>query len=288
MAVSRLTGALTRALVVMVLVAMPSMMLPGTGPDARQMVALVALFAGILTFVEYNAAYPGLIEFRDAPPFNRLRFLMLFGTVFLLAAIERGRSDPTTLSDFVTALGGLIGRGMDFPYSPVRLTRMMLAQNASPEQVAVLRTAAGMAYLTSLLSLVVFILLLRAGSWPARHHAFNVWVNLPTFDPSAGGDVVARLTRDSRINICLGFLLPFLIPAVVGIASTGFEPLTLTSSQTLIWTVTAWAFLPSSLLMRGVAMGRIAEMIREKRREKDQEKGDGGAKGDGDEAMATA
>lgn len=27
----------------------------------------------------------------------------------------------------------------------------------------------------------------------------------------------------------------------------------------------AWAFLPASLLMRGIAMGRVAAMIREKR-----------------------
>lgn len=36
--------------------------------------------------------------------------------------------------------------------------------------------------------------------------------------------------------------------------------------QTLIWTISAWAFLPASMIMRGVAMGRVAEMIEEKRR----------------------
>ena len=30
--------------------------------------------------------------------------------------------------------------------------------------------------------------------------------------------------------------------------------------------MSAWAFLPASLFMRGIAMGRIADMIREKRR----------------------
>jgi hypothetical protein len=42
--------------------------------------------------------------------------------------------------------------------------------------------------------------------------------------------------------------------------------LTFTSPQTLIWTMAAWSFLPASLFMRGIAMGRIADMIREKRR----------------------
>lgn len=250
----------------MVLVATPSILLPGTGPDTQQMAALVALFAGALTFAEYNATYPGLIEFRDAPPFNRVRFMMLFITVFALTIIARGRTEPTTMTEFVSAVGGLIGKSMDFPYSPVRLAVLMMADGAPPEQVWAVRTAAGMAYLTSLISLAIFVILMRIGGWPQRGQAFNVWINLPTFDPTAGGDVVDRLTRDARINIALGFLLPFVIPAVIKVASPGFEPLRLEAPQILIWTVTAWAFLPASLFMRGIAMGRVSDMIRDKRR----------------------
>ena len=102
---------------------------------------------------------------------------------------------------------------------------------------------------------------MRVGGWPRRDRPFNVWVNLPTFDPTSGGDVVARLRRDARVNIAIGFLLPFIIPAVVQTASVGFQPLGVASSQTMIWTMTLWAFLPASLFMRGIAMGRVAEMI---------------------------
>ncbi len=263
--VSRIAGAVVRALLVVVVVAIPSALLPGVLSDAKQMVALVALFAGLLTLAEYNANYPSLIEFRDAPPFNRMRYLMLFATVTGLTLIESGRTDPTSLSEFVHAIGHLIGTAMDFPYSPVRLATLMMAQGASIEQHEALRDAAGVAYFTSLVSLTVFVIILRAGAWPLKDRTFNVWVNLPTFDPSSGGDVVARLERDGRINIALGFLLPFVIPFVVSISSPGFNPLSLTSSQNLIWTMTAWSFLPASLFMRGIAMGRIAEMIRDMR-----------------------
>ena len=264
--VSRFSGALIRAMFVVVVVITPSALLPGVSGDAKQMVALVALFAGLLTFVEYNAEAPSLIEFRDAPPFNRVRILMLFATVFGLSVIESGRSDPTSLTEFVHAIGHLIGQAMDFPYSPVRLATLMLADTASPLQQEVVRDAAGVAYFTSLVSLTVFVILLKAGAWPMHDRAFNVWVNLPTFDPTAGPDVVERLERDGRVNIALGFLLPFIIPFVVSLSSAGVNPLSLTSSQTLIWTMTAWSFLPASLFMRGIAMGRIAEMIRDMRR----------------------
>ncbi len=264
--ISRIGGSLMRAFFVVLLVATPSVLLPGVGSDGKQMVALVALFAGMLTFAEYNATYPGLIEFRDAPPFNRVRFLILFFTVVTLTIITEHGIDPTSVNTIVHAIGALISNAMDFPYSPVRLATLMLADDATNAQIEAVRTAAGMAYLISLIGLCVFVVLLKLNRWPTQNGSFNVWINLPTFDPTAGGDVIARIERDARVNIALGFLLPFLTPAVVKLGSVGFEPLLLTSPQTLIWTMTAWAFLPASLFMRGIAMGKIAELIREKRR----------------------
>ncbi|MCB6179355.1 hypothetical protein LHP98_14620 [Rhodobacter sp. Har01] len=249
----------------MLVIATPSVILPGIGADTKQMVALVALFGAALTFAEYNAVYPSLVEFRDAPPFNRVRYLMLFVIVFSLSAILAANEAPSSFTRLFEAMGILVGHAMDFPYSPVRLATMMMADGASPGEVLAVRTAAGTSYIISLVALALFVIILKLKGWPHRHLAFNVWVNLPTFEPTAGGDIVDRLERDARVNISLGFLLPFLIPAVINVASIGFEPLTLTSPQTLVWTMAAWSFLPASLLMRGVAMGKIALMIRTKR-----------------------
>jgi len=107
--------------------------------------------------------------------------------------------------------------------------------------------------------------MVRLLGWPTRNRAFNVWVNLPLFDPTAGGDVVHRLRRDARINIVLGVLLPFLIPAVVKAAASLIDPLSMQNPQTLIWMMAAWAFIPASMIMRGIAIGRIAELIEQKR-----------------------
>ncbi|MGC8201504.1 hypothetical protein ACP2AV_02255 [Aliiroseovarius sp. PTFE2010] len=263
----RLTSAVVRAILVVLLIATPSMLLPGVTSDATQIVALIAIFGAALTIFEYASAYPGLVEFRDAPPFNRIRFISLFASVFLLTVIARGQIVPTVITDFVTAVGALIGYVLDFPYSPVRLMVLMLPDDTPIQDQLTVRTAAGMSYLISLLSLVVFLMVLRVQRWPSRSGSFNVWVNLPTFDPTAGGDVVARLERDARFNVALGFLLPFLIPAVIKSASDLFGSVTLQNSQTMIWTVTAWAFLPASLFMRGIALGKVADMIARKRRQ---------------------
>lgn len=262
----RMSGAALRGLFVAVLIAIPSLMLPEVASDESQIVVLVALLAAFLTFIEYNAKAPIIVEFRDAAPFNRLRFIVLFVTVFMLTEIASGKTEPTVLTQALTSLGTIIGNAIDFPFSPVRLIVLMLPHDVNPDLISDVRSAAGIAYLVSLIAMARFIIMVRYGRWPVKNGSFNVWVNLPLFDPTAGGDVLLRLQRDGRFNIAFGFLLPFVIPAVVKATSDLVDPITLANPQTLIWTITAWAFLPASMIMRGIALMRIASMIGEKRR----------------------
>ncbi|HBZ43152.1 MAG TPA: hypothetical protein DEO85_03660 [Maritimibacter sp.] len=262
---SRVLGALVRAFLMVLLIITPSMMLPGIHQETTQIVALAAIFAFALTTFEYASTYPGLVEFRDAPPFNRIRFFSLFVTVILLSTVARGTVEQSTFTHFVAAVGTLIGNAIDFPYSPVRLIVLMLPEGATAPEIITLRMAAGMAYLISLTSLAIFIISLRLTGWPKKKGGFNVWVNLPMFDPTAGGDVVQRLERDARFNVTLGFLLPFITPAAIKAASGLFGSVAITNDQTMIWTIAAWAFLPASLFMRGIAMQRVATLIQEQR-----------------------
>ena len=264
--IARLYGAATRGLLVALLIATPALIVPGISIDSSQATVLIALLAAFLTSVEYNSVSPSIVEFRDASPFNRLRFIALFVTVLVLSLISKGKAEPTQLTDALTSIGTILGNSIDFPYSPVRLVVLMLPNGADDIVVQSVRTAAGLSYLISLFAMTAFLILVRLLGWPSRSGAFNVWVNLPLFDPTMGGDVLNRLQRDARINIALGFLLPFVIPAVVKLAADLLNPISLENPQTLIWTMTAWAFLPASMIMRGIALQRIAEMIRDQRK----------------------
>lgn len=264
--IGRMVAAALRGVFVALMILTPALMLPGLANDSTQIVILVAMLAAVLTFVEYNSVFPSIVEFRDAAPFNRLRFFALFFTVLLISLILKGMTDPTPLTLQLTRFGQLIGNAIDFPFSPVRLMVLTLPENAPTQTIDFMRTAAGLSYVISLFAMAQFLILVRVLNWPAKSGAFNVWVNLPLFDPTAGGDVLERLQRDARINIALGFLLPFLVPAVVKMAADLLDPITLAHPQTLIWTMAAWAFLPASIIMRGIAMGKIADMIKEKRR----------------------
>lgn len=248
------------------MVATPSLLLPGHLTDATEIVALLALVAGALTFAEYYANFPSIVEFRDAPPLNRLRFIALFLMILALTMSARYIYVPTKVTASFAAFAHIVGYFSDFTFSPVRLVLRMLPGDTSSATVLAVRDAAGVAYAMALISVLAFLVVVRQLGWPTRNGAFNVWINLPRFDPTTGGDVAHRMRRDGQINAALGILLPFLIPALVRMASDLIDPITLQDPQTMIWTVSAWAFLPASMIMRGIALMRIADLIIEKRR----------------------
>ncbi|KUF10514.1 hypothetical protein [Pseudoponticoccus marisrubri] len=264
--ITRIVAAAARALLVALLIAMPVVLLPGASSDTAQMVALLALIAGVLTFVEYVSDFPSLLEFRDAPPFNRMRFIALFATVLALTLINRGEAHADALSEMLYTFGAQVGAAMDFPFSPVRLMVLVGPEDAPEALRDAIRSHAGLAYVISLVTLLCFVALVRLLDWPLQGGPFNFWVNLPLFDPTAGGDVLYRLKRDANVNVALGFLLPFLIPAILKLAASYGTPVSLGAPHSMIWMMSAWAFLPASLIMRGVALMRIADLIEEKRR----------------------
>lgn len=262
----KIAGATVRAVLVALMVATPSLMVPDPSGGSTEVIALVALCFGVFVFIEYASTYPSLLEFRDAPPFNRLRFLSLAVTVVLVSIVCRGVLLPDTMTEFVAAGAALVGQWLDFPYSPVRLFSLTLRTEADSAYNVLVLSIAGISYAISIVSILIFTVLLTATRWPSHRRPFNVWINLPTFDPTAGGDVVNQLRQDARVNASLGFLLPFLLPLAVYLVSVLYKLIALVTPQSLIWTVCAWSFLSTNMLMRGIAMARIAAMIQEKRR----------------------
>jgi len=263
--IRRVFAAAIRGLLVATLVAVPALVLPSDA-DTVEIAVLFSVFAGLLVFFEYNSDYPSLLDFRNAPPFNRIRFAGPFLTMLLLVVMTHGEQRPTGFSDVCRLVGLNLGVTLDFPFSPVRLLAFAQPQGTDLVDHFRLMTHAGMAILVSLVFLVVFVLVVRILNWPVRQGSFNFWVNLPLFDPTTGGDVIRRLKRDSHFNLALGVALPFLIPPILEAAvAMGFGP-DLAEPQPLIWTVCIWAFVPTGLIMRGVALARIADLIAEKRR----------------------
>lgn len=261
---SRVLGALLRALIVVLVVCLPALVLPGTTQEGAELVMLVALVLGIFTAIEYSASYPALIEFRDAPPFNRVRLLSLV-VMLLCLSLVAGGNHASSLVLVLNALGVLFGHVLEYPGSPMAALIHHLPDEAPPVSPVQVKVMAGLAIFTALSALCSFAIMLRTERWPQPGQAFNVWINLPTFDPTAGGDVITRLIRDARVNLILGFTITFILPTV-GLMVSGHLGLeVLTTPHGLVWGIALWMFLPLSLFMRALAMLRVAAMIRDRR-----------------------
>ncbi len=259
-------GALWRGFAVMAALAAPAVLVPQIGPETGQVLLLVGLFAGLVVTTEYLSRFPALIEFRFAPPYNRIRFGLGATVLLALALLQRAAVVEGGLSALVATLAASAGNILDFPGTPLRLLVMLLEPGADPAAITLVRNGAGLAALLVGLVVALFALAVRFGLWPARQGPLNVWINLPTFEPTAGEDVVVRLDRLAKANIALGLVMPAVVPGwLFAGAAFGFG-IDLTAPVPFIFGIAAWAILPALMIMRGLAMGRVAQLIREGRR----------------------
>lgn len=263
---SHVAQCLLRGICIALLVLFPALLLPGISQDVAQGITLLALMASVVIITEYSASYPGLVEFRDARPYNRWRFVILATVVLALTLLQRDLLLDTQTTSFVTTSAFALGNVLDFPFSPVRLLVFSLPQGLPDAHIANVTAAAGLAYILSLFGAIFVLGSMLLGYWPRNEVAFNVWVNLPNFDPTKGVDVVQRLERDAQVNILLGIILPFSLPVLLHISTLLVQPMTLQTPLALVWGISLWAYIPVNLIMRGVAMHRIAQLVRAQRR----------------------
>ena len=161
-----MTSALLRAVLMAWLVVIPALMLPGVGSDAQQFAFIIGLLAAVFVFVEYFSTYPSLLEFRFAPPFNRIRFAAVFCFVFAMSLVYGNDSNPNVLNGILSALSHLLANLTDVPYSPVRLVLLALPEDLETLAVYNIRLAAALSYTIAVVSLVVFYLLVRFKTSP--------------------------------------------------------------------------------------------------------------------------
>lgn len=259
--VSRILGALFRAILVGMLFVWPALVVPGIAASSGAVVATVAFGMFIWTYVEYSSHAPSLIEFRDAPPFNRIRYVALLAIVASLSLIQAYVVEPSATNQLAYNIGAIIGYSIEFPGSPVRLMLTQFPDLITGGQSGLIMASAGIAYFVSLIALLTFMAVFYFRRWPSNSGPFNIWINLPMFDPSSTGDVQSRLARDAKINLTLGIGLPFVIPVVVGLLFrfVGVSPFN--DPYLMVWVIAGWTILPTGMIMRGLALSRVAQMV---------------------------
>lgn len=257
---TRLVTGVSRAFLVLVFIALPAFLLPETSRTGQEISLIIGGLFALFTMFEYASSHPGLIDFRFAPPYNRFRFLTFAVLVFALVFLCRADAGADSFStDFLVLTDRLVSI-FSVPLSPVVLAETLIGSEA-PGLNQLVERAAALSFTIALGSVLFFTFYVWVFRWPAERDGFNLWINLPTFDPSVGQDIAWRLRRSGLMNIIVAMALPY---TTVSIASRGggwFDPAALSNYQSLVWGCLFWAFLPAVLFNRGSAMLKIAWLI---------------------------
>lgn len=244
---------------------MPAFLLPGASRAAQEISLILGAIAGAFTLFEYASSHPGLIDFRFAPPYNRIRFITFFALLASLVFLCRAETGADAFSADILAVADQAVAVTNVFLSPVRVAVEVIGAEESEAHRALLARAAAVSFVISFASFLFFAILLWLFRWPVGRDNFNLWVNLPTFEPSSGRDVERRLFRDGFANILVGLGLPFVIPVIASRAGGWFDPSVLQNHQPLIWGCAVWAFLPASLIIRGAALVKVGWLVKRAR-----------------------
>lgn len=254
----RMIGALIRALVMVLIISAPSYLLPNVPDLTKELLLIIGAIVAAFTFFEYGGSNPGFVDFRFAPPFNRLRIAILAAQVIGLSLICRatvsGQAEIIDLANRAVELAA-------FANSPVEMAIENLSAGASePMTILITQVLSSSLVIASVLA-VGFSLLLWIFRWPAGRADFNIWRNLPTFTPAEIDKTEKKLKRDGVINIILSvgllFGIPYSFPYIVDVLGRGG----MMDYQTLVWIATLWAFLPALLFVRGASIIKIGRIL---------------------------
>ncbi|MGB0497035.1 MAG: hypothetical protein ACPGID_01745 [Rubricella sp.] len=257
----RIINAVLRGLLVLVVIAAPSYLLPGATPTGQDLSLIIGGLAGLFTIWEYGTLRPGFVDFRFAPPYNRIRFfgfvVFLFAIVFLCRSNEGADAFAADFLAFADRMVELAA----FPLSPAALAGQIVAMGED-EALALLISRATALSLVVAIGLVAvsmfFIWLMR---WPVDRAGFNLWDNVPSMTPGGNKDIVYRLRRNGMINCIVAATLPFMLLVMVARSGGWFDPTALENYQSLLWGCVVWAYVPAALFIRGQAFMKLAWLI---------------------------
>ena len=254
----RITGALIRALIVVLIIIFPALLLPDMSKTAQELALIVGVIVAGFTMFEYASKNPGFVDFRFAPPYNRFRIAIIAAQVTALSLICRATIENIPQ---ILAFADIAAGYATFPFSPVDMAldkTFDIPLATDPELMRRLFSASFVIAvgLVAVLGGVLWFL-----GWPMERSEFNLWLNLPTFSPSSVARAGSRMKRDAGINIMLGVVLiytiPFGFPYIVETLGAGI----LEDNHSLVWVVSLWAFLPALLITRGIAITKVNRIL---------------------------
>ena len=258
---SRILGAFFRALLVAVVIAAPSYLVPDANRSTQEISLIIGGLIAVFVLFEYAAPQPGLIDFRYAPPYNRARFAVFTAVLLLVTFYTRALANADPFSADLLAFTDRLVRMADFSLSPVAMAASSLAPDGPGELQQTIRGAAALATASAGAGALLFIVVLWLFGWPTQRTKFNLWANLPSLDPNSNRPVERRLARSGWLSLIAGLAFPFVALAAASGARDMIDPNVFSRSLPLIWTSVLWATGSALLVLRGAAILKIARLV---------------------------
>jgi len=257
-----LFGAILRAFLVVTVVIIPALILPSAPPGAVEFALTIGGIIGMFTLFEYGTSSPGFVDFRFAPPYNRFRAFTIASQIIFVTLVCRAAElnlQSATILDWAQNLTSWL----DFKYSPVAQAINVVVENpnVSDTSAVLLVYTISMSFAIGFGFTALFSTLLWLFKWPSDRANFNLWINMPMFQPSNETYVSKRLRRDGHLNIIIGIVLIYALPYAPIYVYDWFSVDVFSSDQAIVWATTLWVFVPSTLMARAFAMIKIAKII---------------------------
>lgn len=253
----RLTGATVRAVIVAILVMLPSFLLSETSHSSLEFTRILATIAAVIVIYEYGFPTPSVIEFRFAAPYNRVRFMLILGLILAPAYLISNMLNDQAANGLLTATASNGFALMDFSYSPVAIVADTLAGSD-----LVLRNVIGQAIALNVIICLSFTLAfcasVFANLWRFGGDNFNMWLNMPTYKSYDTSSLQNRLVNSSFSSLLIACLIPFFGPTIATVVLAWFSHSGSLAPITIIWVIALWTYLPAMYLMRAVALAKIA------------------------------
>ena len=254
----RLSGAVIRALLVVIVFITPAMLLPDISRTSQELALIIGIIFGGFTLFEYVSESPGFVDFRFAPPYNRLRIALLASQLIIVSILMRALESG---ADMFPIINGWAERAVDathIPFGPVDIAMRAMDTASNP----VVQFVFAYSFAHTLLGTLLIIFILLFFRWPVDRASFNLWVNLPAFQPMEHLQAERRLRRDALFNILFGIALFYLMPPGLDAGLKLLGQNIILYEQPLVWMAAAWTFIPASMLIRGAAILKIVRIMR--------------------------
>jgi len=253
----RLTGATVRAVIVAILVMLPSFLLSETSHSSLEFTRILATIAAVIVIYEYGFPTPSVIEFRFAAPYNRVRFMLMLGLIlsptYLIANMLNGQITNSIIS--TTASNGFAL--MDFAYSPVAIVADTLA-GSDPVLRNIIGQAIALNVIICLSFTLAFCASVFANLWRFGGENFNMWLNMPTYKSYDTSSLQNRLINSSFSSLLVACLIPFFGPTIATVVLAWFSQGDILSPVMITWVIALWTYLPAMYLMRAIALAKVA------------------------------